>query len=55
MIDADSARLIAATRLEGADLAALAAEVGTAYDTLKRRRWRAERRLRHWLDPRSCR
>lgn len=43
------AELIGTTRIEGADLAAVAEHLGVAYKTCHQRRRRAERALRDWL------
>ena len=50
VIDAADAELIAATRLEGIELATLAAERGLAYETCRTRRGRAEHRLVDYLE-----
>jgi hypothetical protein len=49
VISADDAELIGATRLGETDLHSLAVANGVPYDTLRRRRFRAERRLVRWL------
>ncbi|MGV9832926.1 hypothetical protein ACWDUL_01795 [Nocardia niigatensis] len=49
VLDSDSARLIAATRLQAQTLAAVAAEIGLPYKRLEKRRSRAEARLAEWL------
>lgn len=48
-ITADEAELIARTRIDGADLRALAEKIGVAYHTLNVRRLRAEKRLSLFL------
>ncbi|WP_225732212.1 MULTISPECIES: hypothetical protein [unclassified Nocardia] len=52
VITETGAALIAATRLEGRSLAAVAAEWGQPYNRVLQRRWRAERRLVAWLGQR---
>jgi DNA-directed RNA polymerase specialized sigma24 family protein len=49
VITAAEAELIGATRLGGLDLASAAADIGVPYETLRRRRFRAERRLVAWM------
>jgi hypothetical protein len=49
VISAKDAELIGATRLGETDLHSLAADRGIPYGTLRRRRFRAERRLVRWL------
>ncbi|WP_405135105.1 hypothetical protein [Nocardia sp. NBC_01388] len=49
VLDADSAGLIAATRLQAQSLTAVAAEIGVPYKRLEKRRSRAEARLAQWL------
>lgn len=48
-LTADEAELVLSTRFDGRTLAALAEEAGLAYNTLKLRRQRAERRLLAFL------
>lgn len=50
-ITREEAELILATRVDGASLGVLAPRLGVSFDTLKHRRWRAERRLRFFLGP----
>jgi DNA-directed RNA polymerase specialized sigma24 family protein len=48
-ISESEAELVLATRIDGRPLATLAEETGVAYNTMKVRRQRAERRLLLWL------
>ena len=53
-ISEEEAELILRTRIDGADLRALADEAGLAYNTLVVRRLRAERRLLLFLGQLGC-